>query len=244
MHQKTNDTEGDHECPEEEHSDGNSTSKVDPYAGLPPLKRPRKTVYKSTLQKRNREKRRRELFQEGLQQLSEIVFQGNPTIASGRDIHIESSSTITNRGDLVRTAVGSMKQLMDDVAEQKQTIAELEETLARKQSMTKALSQANPLVHSGVINNGHPPDTILNQVVSSPILPNLSNSAVGLSLFATNNVMSYPISNAINRNPTMHILNSLQNRGRSHNPSGASTNSNYASTYNGKQGYPENLPPP
>lgn len=174
----------------------------------------------------------------------EIVFQGNPTIASGREIHIDSSSTITNRGDLVRTAVGSMKQLIDDVAEQKQTIVELEETLARKQSMTKALSQANPLVHSGIINNGHPPDTILNQVVSSPILPNLNNSAVGLNLFATNDVLSYPISNAINRNPTMNVLHSLQNRGQSHNPSSASANSNYASNYNGRHRYPENLPPP
>eukprot|EP00546_Thalassionema_frauenfeldii_P012490 CAMPEP_0178929152 /NCGR_PEP_ID=MMETSP0786-20121207/20389_1 /TAXON_ID=186022 /ORGANISM="Thalassionema frauenfeldii, Strain CCMP 1798" /LENGTH=205 /DNA_ID=CAMNT_0020605273 /DNA_START=152 /DNA_END=766 /DNA_ORIENTATION=+ len=123
----------------------------DPFAGLPPLKRPRKTVYKSTLQKRNREKRRREHFNEGLQQLSEIVFQNDPSILSGRDNQIDedepSTATITNRGELIGNAVDSMNLLINEVLDQKDTIAELEKSLAtKKASKNLFLSQSCPSI--------------------------------------------------------------------------------------------------
>lgn len=45
-------------------------SDSDPQDEIDPSQRPRKKVYKSTLRKRNREKRRRDQFNEGLQQLA------------------------------------------------------------------------------------------------------------------------------------------------------------------------------
>ena len=40
------------------------------HASVPPLKRPRKAVYKSTLRKRDREKKRRDNFNQGLERLA------------------------------------------------------------------------------------------------------------------------------------------------------------------------------
>lgn len=57
------DEDADEEDIEEEEEQPN-------YDHLPPLKRPRKKVYKSTLRKRNREKKRRDHFNEGLEQLA------------------------------------------------------------------------------------------------------------------------------------------------------------------------------
>jgi hypothetical protein len=45
------------------------------YDHLPPLKRPRKKIYKSTLRKRNREKKRRDHFNDGLEQLAGESFR-------------------------------------------------------------------------------------------------------------------------------------------------------------------------
>jgi len=104
----------------------------DPYASLPPLKRPRKTVYKSSLEKRNREKQRRDIFNEGLQELAEIVFSVEPSIASGRNnattIHNATITTVTNQRELMQTAVEAMRRIVQENIEQKKAIAELKKS--------------------------------------------------------------------------------------------------------------------
>jgi len=197
------------------------SSEEDPYAGLPPLKRPRKTVYKSTLQKRNREKRRRELFQEGLQQLSELVFQSNPSVASGRNIQLDAAPTITNRGDLVRAASESMTRLIYDVAEQKNTITELEERLARKKLMINAFSQTNPL--DPLVR----PETIDQIPTPVAMLPNINRSTLALNRLISNQAPPFQLSNMTDSNLPIGVFQYLQSQGQT----SLDPNPNYSRTH-------------
>lgn len=65
---------------------------------------------------------------------AELVFEVDPSIASGRDDHIivhdGKSTTITNRGDLMESAVFVMRRLLREHSEQKATIAKLSGALA------------------------------------------------------------------------------------------------------------------
>jgi hypothetical protein len=61
----------DNEEDDDDEDDDDEEEEQQPnYDHLPPLKRPRKKVYKSTLRKRNREKKRRDHFNDGLEQLA------------------------------------------------------------------------------------------------------------------------------------------------------------------------------
>eukprot|EP00547_Thalassionema_nitzschioides_P013493 CAMPEP_0194244612 /NCGR_PEP_ID=MMETSP0158-20130606/11651_1 /TAXON_ID=33649 /ORGANISM="Thalassionema nitzschioides, Strain L26-B" /LENGTH=294 /DNA_ID=CAMNT_0038980157 /DNA_START=56 /DNA_END=937 /DNA_ORIENTATION=+ len=105
---------------------------------------PRKKVYKSTLRKRNREKRRRDQFNEGLQQLADIVFSIDPSVVSGRDSVRISESTpstsVTNRGELMQTAVDGMRRLVREHSEQQKEIVELKQALASERAKFRLMA--------------------------------------------------------------------------------------------------------
>ena len=144
---------------DETHSDADGDESDNNSNNLQALKRPRKKVYKSTLMKRNREKERRDHFNGGLERLAgkiikwatmltinekslnfvlfttypELVFQVDPSISSGRDNHMGAggkSTTITNRGELMQSAVDAMTRLIREHAEQRAVISKLKEALA------------------------------------------------------------------------------------------------------------------
>ena len=151
------------------------------YEFLPTLLRPRKKVFLSTLRKRDREKKRRDNFNQGLERLagkldnlksnprkhnftyflslsfSELVFQVDPTISSGREAHITKDAkgtTITNRSELMQSAVDAMSALIRQHSQQQETIRKLTEALQEANTKCRLLQERANAV---VIDSRHTP---------------------------------------------------------------------------------------
>jgi len=101
-----------------------------------PEKRPKKGASESVLRKRAQEKKKRNQFNEEMQKLSEIVFQINSSIVSGRNdiMGFDQSKTITvtNQAELLNTAIEEIKRLNNETDMNGIIIEQLEKKLAEE----------------------------------------------------------------------------------------------------------------
>ena len=119
----------------------------------PPLK---KSAATSAEHKRNREKQRRSELNETLDDLSELVFQIDPSLRSGRaevvgdeDQRMMSAgrkNTITNRTELIQCTVRLLKRIHADNQRKDQVIADLGHAKHKKSQVGQGGAQ--------VLNNG------------------------------------------------------------------------------------------
>ena len=144
------DTRGDESRAKKRPGPGNESGSVP----MPPP--PKKSAATSAEHKRNREKQRRSELNETLDDLSELVFQIDPSLRSGRaevvgdeDHRMMSAgrkNTITNRTELIQCTVRLLKRIHAENQRKDQVIADLGHTKHKKSQVGQGGAQ--------VVNNG------------------------------------------------------------------------------------------
>jgi hypothetical protein len=146
-------------------------------------------------QKRDREKRRRSELNETLDDLSDLVFQIDPGLTSGRvegivdmddsDDKVSRTNTVTNRTELIRRTVRLLKRIYTENQEKEKTISNLRRIISS--------------------HNQGSSDAVGRGTESQPDLPNLAASShiselnVGSSTSRTSSTSSsaFPSANAV-----------------------------------------------
>lgn len=92
----------------------------------------------------------------------ELVFQVDPTIASGREAHIAEDAkrtTITNRSELMQSAVDAMSTLIRQHTQQQETIRKLTDALQEANTKCRLLQErSNDVTNSRLNLRGGLPD--------------------------------------------------------------------------------------